>query len=251
MPYGLLLSVLLGQATLSLAVPLLTNGDFSAPVALQGWRVPLGTVTTPTGTFALIGGGDGSNTNSLVQEAISIQPLQTFVFDFVFATEASISVQGFPDSFAVSMTAPGIPGAFLDVMQIDVTGGVDTSGPFSSINTAPFVTLTSPVTIPDFIPSFTPGFTVSGRLTLDLRDARFLPLVGVPLTVAFDVIDAPDGFMTVAAIDRIGLEQAAPTVVPEPASLVLLGSCLAGGILWRTAQRRRSGRMVSGPGAPH
>jgi hypothetical protein len=57
--------------------------------------------------------------------------------------------------------------------------------------------------------------------------------VGVPLTVAFDVIDEADGFRTAAAIDNVTL-----TSVPEPGTVVVLGSTFAALLVWHRGRRR-------------
>jgi hypothetical protein len=212
----LMVLVMTGWTQTDAAVSILSNGDFAAPVPLQGWSNPVGMATEPTppGAFAVIGNAsaDGSGQHALEQEVTSLVPLGAFAFTFVFATEATptsdFSSGIFPDSLFVSITPQGQP--TFDVLFVDVILDVDSSA-----------TVDSSVTIPGFSPGFAPGFTASGRVTLAFGSVGFIPPVGVPLLIAFDVIDSQETFHTLAAIDDVSL-----TPVPEPGTFVLLGSTM-------------------------
>ena len=212
------------------ATPVITNGDFSDPVALAGYTATGTIVSEPTGEFAQLETDplapsdpsdplDPSAFVRTLEQTFTIPSLPTqFFFDFAFSTDGS-SFGCFPDFFTASMYTTGDDGTFwtwddnyLDILVVDGWGVVpDPSDGWAGVT--PIDVMFDPsITIAGFIP-FTGGTTYSGRVSLWLPDE----VLGEDATIYFDLYDEFDGLDTIAAVDNIS---AVP--IPEPTTFMLL-----------------------------
>ena len=197
------------------ATNIITNGDFSDPVELDGFTVTGTDVSEPTGKFAQLE-TNGTFLRTL-EQTFTIPSLPTqFFFDFAFSTVftgGSGSIF-FPDSFAASIVTTA-DYDFLDILVVDDWGVIPdpSDGIEEWMGATPIDVMFDPsITIAGFIP-LSGGTTFSGRVSLWLPGE----VLGEEATIYFDLFDEDNGFDTIAAVDNIS---AVP--IPEPTTFMLL-----------------------------
>lgn len=225
-----LLVVVASLSAIPLQAGVITNGDFSDPIGLNGFVATdtiVTEVTTSTNDFAQLA-TDGTFLRTLETNPFDIPTSNSVLsFDFAFSTTGSLAA--FQDSFAASLIT-SIDGDFLDLFVVDsvVLALPDPSGDIAVLTGIPAVN-DETVSITGFT-RFSGGAYFSGRVTVTLPST----VLGEEATLYFDLFDQNDGAETIAAVDNITITSASG-VIPEPASVATWSLMLLG----ITLRRRR------------
>lgn len=156
---------------------------------------------------------------TLYQTAIEIPALATmFRFDVGFSTTV--------DELSIDPNSPPLDVLFPDWLSVsywDATGpnGYDRVSFFNIDGTGAYGASGTPLTS---------GGTYDGlqRFSFDITDLR-----GRTGSLCFDLFDVYDGYSSIATLDNIGFDNGSgPAPVPEPGTMLLLGSGLAGLAGW-------------------
>ncbi|WP_182866472.1 hypothetical protein [Stieleria mannarensis] len=227
------LCIVLAFAGVEATAGVIVNGDFSSPVALQGYS-PGGSVTQRSpGNFAQF-----DDVGVLKQTFTIPGGGSSLTFDFAFSTTATTPIgPTFDDALAAELTtSPGTD--VLDLFVVDVSGV--TKDPLDGMES--FFPKVVPIDV-DFDPSIsiagfqgkTGGTDFSGRISLSLPSE----VLGEAATITFRLLDN-DGFDTVAAIDNFSVVSS-NTPIPEPSSHAVWMVMAAGGL----SRRRKRARVHS------
>ncbi|QEF96256.1 hypothetical protein Mal15_02830 [Stieleria maiorica] len=225
------LCIVLAFAGVEATAGVIVNGDFSSPVALQGYSSG-GSVTQPSpGDFAQF-----DDVGVLTQTFTIPGGGSSLSFDFAFSTTTPIG-SIFGDTFAAELTTS--PDAdVLDLFFVDVSGV--TKDPLDGMeglfpNVVPIdVDFDPSISIAGF-PSKPGGTDFSGRISLLLPSE----VLAESATITFRLFDSGPAFETVAAIDNFSVVSS-NTPIPEPASLAVWIVMAAGGLARRRKRVRAS-----------